>query len=104
MFEEDFKEEKILRKELDECLAKEESFWRQKSREVWLKEGDRNTQFFHNSVKTRRAANKNFEIQNLEGKFIQDNEEINAEAVIFFSQKGQQVEKNLNEVEEVFGC
>ena len=27
MFEEDYKEEKVLRRELGECLAKEEIFW-----------------------------------------------------------------------------
>ena len=89
MFEEDYKLKKILRKELDDCLAKEESFWRHKSREVWLKEGDRNTQFFHNLVKTRKATNNFFEIQNLDGVLIQDSEGINLEAVNFFSQKKQ---------------
>ena len=58
MFEEDFKEEKVMRKELDDCLSKEEVYWRQKSREVWLKEGDGNTKFFHNSVKIQRENNK----------------------------------------------
>ena len=67
MFEDDFKLEKGLRKELEDCLNKEKIYWRQKSRETWLKDGDRNTTFFHNSVKVRRATNKIFEIKDMNG-------------------------------------
>ena len=35
----------------------EEIMWRHKSREVWLKEGDRNTGFFHKMVNTHRRHN-----------------------------------------------
>lgn len=42
--------EASLRRELDEILAQEELLWYQKSWVNWLKDGDRNTTFFHLSM------------------------------------------------------
>ena len=47
-----------LKQELAEALRDEELFWRQKCREESLKAGDRNTKYFHNSVKGRRIQNR----------------------------------------------
>eukprot|EP00253_Pinus_taeda_P011568 PITA_11568 len=48
---------------------------RQKSRCLWLKAGDKNTSFFHNNLKLRRASSQIDKIQ-AEGKEIKEREEI----------------------------
>ncbi|RVX15528.1 hypothetical protein CK203_009184 [Vitis vinifera] len=54
-------EETELKKEAKESYQKwvmlEESHWRQLSREVWLKEGDKNTGFFHRMANAHRNNN-----------------------------------------------
>jgi hypothetical protein len=47
-----------IRMELDKWERQEEVLWKQKSRIQWLREGDRNTKFFHNSLLQRRNQNR----------------------------------------------
>lgn len=47
-----------LKKELQMEYNNEEAYWRMKSRVTWLKEGDKNTRFFHAATKSRRAQNR----------------------------------------------
>lgn len=44
--------------------ARLESILRQKSRETWLKEGDKNSKFFHISITVKRRRNRIMAIKN----------------------------------------
>ncbi|KAL1191046.1 putative ribonuclease H protein [Cardamine amara subsp. amara] len=57
---------KIAQK-LKEAYHEEEIYWQQKSRNLWLKVGDKNTKIFHASTKQRRVRNK------ISGLFGSDN-------------------------------
>ncbi len=48
---------RTLRNDLNSLLKKEEMVWRQQSRVVWLKEGDRNMKFFHGRASQRWRRN-----------------------------------------------
>lgn len=59
---------------LEEVLAREEIHWKQKSREQWLREGDRNTKFFHMSALKHRAHNRISKLRSKDG-VLHDSEE-----------------------------
>lgn len=73
--EEDQIKENELYKELYKQNRREEEEQRQKSRCLWLKSGDKNTSFFHNSLKLRRAGN-NIERIIVEGRDLREQVEI----------------------------
>ncbi|XP_057444905.1 uncharacterized protein LOC130737157 [Lotus japonicus] len=73
-----------LRKDQEEVLAHEEMLWFQKSREKWVRYGDRNTSFFHAQTIIRRRRNH---IQGLElpdGSWCTDGEVLREEVRRFY--------------------
>ncbi|KAG7593815.1 hypothetical protein ISN45_Aa01g026030 [Arabidopsis thaliana x Arabidopsis arenosa] len=47
-----------LKWDLAKAYREEELYWKLRSKEKWLSEGDRNTKFFHGSVQRRRVQNR----------------------------------------------
>lgn len=76
------KESEVLSK-YHKIIAREENFWRQRSRSLWLKDGDKNTRFFHITTLKHRATNR---IDHLvkNGRRIDNEDEISGAAVEFF--------------------
>ncbi|XP_061999168.1 uncharacterized protein LOC133716477 [Rosa rugosa] len=67
-------EKKQLFTRLQTLLAHEESFWQQRSKVAWLKEGDRNTGFFHRKTANRRRKNTICGLYNADGEWCEDDE------------------------------
>ncbi|XP_070042161.1 uncharacterized protein [Nicotiana tomentosiformis] len=67
-------------------LALEEKYWKQKSGMAWFKHGDRNTKVFHTQIKGRRKRIYLKRIQNNQGMWIEEDEEIAVEAVNFYKE------------------
>jgi hypothetical protein len=51
-----------LESECNQLLLIDEEHWRQKSRAIWLKSGDRNTKFFHKFASAKRNQKHIWEI------------------------------------------
>ncbi|KAJ9536709.1 hypothetical protein OSB04_un000094 [Centaurea solstitialis] len=60
------------RMDYEQARLDEESFYRQRAKVRWLKEGDSNTKFFHNTVKERRNRNYIRSILDADGNFVRD--------------------------------
>eukprot|EP00253_Pinus_taeda_P026540 PITA_26540 len=65
--QQDKESEKILYTQLSQTLRDEEVKWRLKSRQLWLREGDKNTSYFHKQATVRKARNTVSSIKDSEG-------------------------------------
>uniref|UniRef100_A0A2N9HGL8 Reverse transcriptase domain-containing protein n=1 Tax=Fagus sylvatica TaxID=28930 RepID=A0A2N9HGL8_FAGSY len=85
--EENARREAYLQSDLNEWLTRTDLLWKQKSRELWLKNGDRNTKFFHLSTIIKQRHNSIDAIKTEEGDLdnlipqsitVAENEELNS--------------------------
>uniref|UniRef100_A0A803MWZ9 Uncharacterized protein n=1 Tax=Chenopodium quinoa TaxID=63459 RepID=A0A803MWZ9_CHEQI len=61
---------------LDEFERREDLFWRQRSRQDWLRDGDKNTPFFHQKESQRKERNHIREIKDAAGNSFREEEQI----------------------------
>lgn len=69
--------------EYEEHLKNEEIAWRQRSRALWLKEGDRNTSYFHKLANAHRRSSHIDQLV-VQGTTIMDPERIKGEIIGFY--------------------
>ncbi|KAL0295713.1 UNVERIFIED_CONTAM: hypothetical protein Scaly_3091100 [Sesamum calycinum] len=65
-------EEADLRDKLDAWYARQELYWQQRRKIHWLRDGDRNTSFFHAKASSRRRVNAIDRLRDEGGRWIDD--------------------------------
>ena len=70
------KEVEKLIKDLEEVWLREEKYWFQRSRIKWLADRDKNSKFFHQITVQRRRMNKILCIKDENGRWIEEESEI----------------------------
>ncbi|XP_072080979.1 uncharacterized protein [Arachis hypogaea] len=69
---------------LEDTYGREESYWKEKSRIKWLKEGDNNTKFFHQSFQSWVRRNKIWKLEWNDGSFATSRADIALVAEEYF--------------------
>ncbi|XP_066347579.1 uncharacterized protein [Miscanthus floridulus] len=70
---------------MDELLYREEMMWLQRSQIAWLKEGDKNTSYFHKQAVWRARINKIKKLKDQEGNWCDDPRQMQCMASEFFN-------------------
>ncbi|XP_040970914.1 uncharacterized protein [Gossypium hirsutum] len=73
----DMNNRREARIKLGNLYSEEESYWAQRSRIKWLREGDRNTKFFHVRATSRHKKNNIERLQDHGERWVYDTEGIN---------------------------
>jgi hypothetical protein len=76
--------EESLQLALQEELLREESLWKQKSRDLWLSSSDLNTKYFHASTAIRRRFNSITSISTNAGLYLKTRQEIGLHFTEYF--------------------
>ncbi|XP_039684948.1 uncharacterized protein [Medicago truncatula] len=86
--------EKELQQEYNHILHQEEMLWYQKSREKWIKFGDKNNAFFHAQTIIRRKKNRVHRLQLPCGTWSYDSDTLQEEAQNYFKAFFSGIEPN----------
>ncbi|XP_057855277.2 uncharacterized protein LOC131064959 [Cryptomeria japonica] len=84
MSNEEFNTKNSLKVGLVEIILREEMFWQDKSRELWIETGDSNSKFFHASLKAKRNKNIINHLMDDSGRLVGKAEELECIVVKYF--------------------
>nr|POE55977.1 hypothetical protein CFP56_62806 [Quercus suber] len=73
-----------LREEIQKLKIREESMWKQRSRNSWLKDGDSNTRYFHCRANQRNKRNFITGLENSAGEWVEDEGRMGAAVEEYF--------------------
>ncbi|KAL1215221.1 hypothetical protein V5N11_016987 [Cardamine amara subsp. amara] len=76
---------KEIKYNLCKAYREEEEFWRQKSQEKWVQGGDKNTKFFHASVKANRGKKRIDKLKDINGNMQKSEASKGEVAVAYFN-------------------
>ena len=79
-------QERDLLHQLNKRCDQEAIFWNQKAKVKWLKDGERNTSFFHKSTILHRMRNKISKMRTDSGDTLEEQQDISDELTCHFSQ------------------
>ncbi|XP_024195984.1 uncharacterized protein LOC112199158 [Rosa chinensis] len=71
-----YEEQRRLHVRQSQLLSQEEKYWRQRSRALWLKDGDRNFAYFHRKSSNRESRNTIRGLMNDNGVWTDDPSEV----------------------------
>ncbi|XP_074298255.1 uncharacterized protein LOC141629093 [Silene latifolia] len=78
------RERKQVVTEIASLLQQEERFWRQRSRAIWLRDGDRNSNFFHRVGNGRKQKNFISKVCDEQGRVFEATEAVSRCALAYF--------------------
>ncbi|XP_074287486.1 uncharacterized protein LOC141612574 [Silene latifolia] len=84
--EESVRRRRKLVAEISDLRRQEEQYWRQRSRALWLRDGDKNTKFFHMRVGERKRKNFIAKLIDDEGVTRMGDEEVGVVANNYFTE------------------
>ena len=76
---------KTLQEKINLLLDKEATMWRQRAKILWLKDGDKNTKFFHSKASQRRRRNYIIRLHDAGSNWCTNQQQINDTIVNFYT-------------------
>ncbi|KAH9782560.1 reverse transcriptase domain-containing protein [Citrus sinensis] len=95
------KEIKMVENHIQNIIINEEIYWKQRSRADWLKEGDKNTKFFHHKASNRKKKNRIWGIENSSGDWLKRAKDVEDEFCNYFTELFTTTKPSQNQMEAV---